>query len=599
MRRQDISRARGVVDLRDWTSLDVTGNNDSTGPFQAAVTQAVSSGFPISVPPGIIAVNQININNHGVTIRGAGRRLSRIKFVPTANGSAAFDVAYTNPATNQLNDFFISDLGIYSPDLTYSKAALRLTNCSKTTVERVDVWGPTFGSNHMRGSDSVGFHIKGREQLSVRSCRVYAAVPIYLDKNPSNVGGSYDTDSFNFHNIMLASNATAGGDLSTLVHALILIANTVRVSPLSFTGYQAWVAGLHGLYWDNPGGTAASAQIYIENMLSEQGVNSGAGWSVYINGGPSEGLGLGQLTMVNCQPETSRNGVKLARVGHLSIIGGRYGHTTKRLLEVEKGTSVSAIGWQTVATATEHAIRFPDGDYFRSAAIPNYGSTAYIPSTAFWLRNESSSSSAATTLTVAANAGDTVLTVDSIADSDFQNNAPIRVALNSGRWHVTTINGTPVSSQITLRTGIPAGEAASIGNQVVTNRVMSSSKDDFIIGDGGVMVRRIALYNGQTYRLPLNKGNTNVEQCILEVQAFDPVNNELAWGSYALTAAAIGTNGITLRNGSNAIVGSNTSAGQIGVYAETAALGADIRVKSSLTGEAKILIKATVIRTRY
>ena len=86
-----------------------------------------------------------------------------------------------------------------------------------------------------------------------------------------------------------------------------------------------------------------------------------------------------------------------------------------------------------------------------------------------------------TTLTAAASAGATTITVASI--TGFADGESIGVKLDSGKQHKTTVSGSPSGSTITLADAIPTGEAAAIGNKVVEAVLLAG------VTDSGVYAR--------------------------------------------------------------------------------------------------------------
>jgi hypothetical protein len=70
---RDVSVARGVVDLRDWAQLDLSGGNDSASILSSAIAQASAAGFTrVKVPTGDILVgSQVSLAS-GVHLAGDG-----------------------------------------------------------------------------------------------------------------------------------------------------------------------------------------------------------------------------------------------------------------------------------------------------------------------------------------------------------------------------------------------------------------------------------------------------------------------------------------------------------------------------------------------
>lgn len=84
-----------------------------------------------------------------------------------------------------------------------------------------------------------------------------------------------------------------------------------------------------------------------------------------------------------------------------------------------------------------------------------------------------------TTLTANASGGATTITVASIAN--FADTDVIAIRLDTGLDHVTTINGTPAGSTITLTDAIPgSGVVATSGNSVIEGVKLSGTNDEYV-----------------------------------------------------------------------------------------------------------------------
>ena len=99
----------------------------------------------------------------------------------------------------------------------------------------------------------------------------------------------------------------------------------------------------------------------------------------------------------------------------------------------------------------------------------------------FRTRQNDTSIDVSTALSVKAATLATVLTVDST--TNFSNGDTVSVMLDNGVQHVTTLNGAPAASTITLLKGLPS--AASVGNMVFDRSATSQQPTQSSFPKGG------------------------------------------------------------------------------------------------------------------
>jgi hypothetical protein len=265
------------INVLDYGAVGNGVAND-TAAIQAAINS--SAGFlAVYFPAGTYKItSQITISNDRVMLYGDGSA-SRILFNPTANAVCfLFDKGSTSSVQNT-----IRDLTFYSTDTTYTKTAIKLVDVSQCLVENVHTVFP-----HWFGSGSTFLHILGRDTSAVRGLNVFADKPIRVSPIPApHVALGIGIDHFHFSDCYLG-NVTSANPLVTFDDGVI-------VSNVTFDGYQAWVGGSHGLYWNAPAATGvASLNLSINNVRWEQAISGG--YVAYVAPGP----GIVDVSFTNC-----------------------------------------------------------------------------------------------------------------------------------------------------------------------------------------------------------------------------------------------------------------------------------------------------------
>ena len=293
------AKMRDVVSVKDFGAVGDGVTND-TAAIQAAINS--KSGFlGVYFPAGVYRVtSQITISTDRVMLYGDGSA-SRILFNPTANAVCfLFDKGSTSSVQNT-----IRDLTIYSTDTTYTKTAIKMVNVSQCVVENVQTIFP-----HWFGGGSIFLHILGRDSTGVRGLNVFADRPIRVSPIPApHVAANIGIDHFHFSDCYLG-NTTSSNPLITFDDGLFL-------SNVTFDGYQAWVGGSHGLYWDAPAAVGvASLNLSLNNVRWEQQLSGG--YLAYIAPQP----GIDDVSFTNCYSSSnavSAKGYYLRNVSQFAL----------------------------------------------------------------------------------------------------------------------------------------------------------------------------------------------------------------------------------------------------------------------------------------
>ena len=250
------------VNVLDYGAVGDGVAND-TAAIQAAINS--SNGFnAVYFPTGTYKItSQITISNDRVMLYGDGSA-SRILFNPTTNAVCfLFDKGSTSSVQNT-----IRDLTFYSTDTTYTKTAIKLVNVSQCLVENIHTIFP-----HWFGNGSIFLHILGRDSTAIRGLNVFADKPIKASPIPApHVAAGIGIDHFHFSDCYLGNTTSA--------NPLITFDDGVIISNVTFDGYQAWVGGSHGFYWNAPTPTQSSLNLSFNNVRWEQ-PNSG-GYVAYV-----------------------------------------------------------------------------------------------------------------------------------------------------------------------------------------------------------------------------------------------------------------------------------------------------------------------------
>jgi hypothetical protein len=271
-----------MIDGAPINVLDFGAVGDGVSDDTAAIQNAIDTGgsfCSVYFPSGTYKVtSQITVSDDRVTLFGNGAA-SRILFMPTSN---AVCFLFENGSSRSTQNS-IRDLAFFSNDTTYTKTAIKLVDVVQCTVSNVRTVFP-----HWFGSGSIFLHILGRDTSTVQQLAVSADKPIRISPIPApHVASGIGIDHFNFTDLYLLNVTSA--------NPLITIDDGVIVSNVTFDGYQAWVGGSHGLYYDAPSAAAAdSLNLALNNVRWEQAISGG--YLAYINHGP----GIVDVSFNNC-----------------------------------------------------------------------------------------------------------------------------------------------------------------------------------------------------------------------------------------------------------------------------------------------------------
>lgn len=220
-------------------------------------------GGVLVAPPGTFAMDAtFTVDLDRCYIRGQGRGVTYWNFNPAAGGVLFH---FKKPAGGEINQVGVVGCSFTSAN-TQNKTAILLEGARGSKVEDI---GSTLTS--WQGAGSIGLHTKGWDTLQASRLQILCARPILIDVNPYHA--SIHCDHFRFCDLECGSTLAAG--------KVIEIANGVNISNLTFDGYQAWLLGKYGLYWNDTNSTISSYALQISGLRSEQAQDA-TGHSIYL-----------------------------------------------------------------------------------------------------------------------------------------------------------------------------------------------------------------------------------------------------------------------------------------------------------------------------
>ena len=343
-----------TVSVKDFGAVG-DGAADDTAAIQAAI-DSKNGYLGVYFPAGTYKItSQITLAYDRYDLYGEAGA-TKILFTPTANAVCfVFDRTNQNSAQNTMRDFLF-----YSNDTTYTKTAIALYSITQCLFENIQTIYPHWSG----GAGSIFLRIYGRELSAFRGLDVFADKPIVISPipsayNPSGIG----CDHFHFSDCYLAAMGS---------YPIVTIETGTLVTQLTFDGYQAWIGGTYGLYWNDTTSTGVSEGIVLANIRWEQTADA-TKQAVYIN----HSYGVQGVTVRNSY-SGDRAGIYLRKVDN-ALIDTCYFVYPGEVLNIDsscRSVYINNCFWQTGTTSSITGQR---ALYARPTA---YGST---PSDAFYI----------------------------------------------------------------------------------------------------------------------------------------------------------------------------------------------------------------------
>lgn len=245
------------IDVR-WYGAKCDTSTDDTTAIRAAVDWP--GAHEVRIPRGLCrTTSEMVISQPRVNIRGEGKQVSRINFVPTVGGTAAFH--FTTGINAVLYQNSISDLTILSTNTTLQKFMILATDTSELRIENIATGpGVTGGAAiaPFTGASSIGIKLQGREFTIIRNATISADIPLWIDDNPNS---TIDVDHLHVQDFYGAAQGT---------NPVVYVSSGVNATDVTFDGYQGWITGARGIYWVDTTSVQLSHNIRFANVRYEQ-----------------------------------------------------------------------------------------------------------------------------------------------------------------------------------------------------------------------------------------------------------------------------------------------------------------------------------------
>lgn len=261
------------------------GSGDAGVAIQNAIDYKVGSTTVSFGPNAYNVVTPVTISKFSVSLIGQGDSTS-LNFMPissaamiTWNGSAIAGGIYYGRIMN---------MRINSANTTTVKTALNFVDVGDMDVSGL-VIGPSW-TDPTHGC--IGIQTGGRQCMSFRRLDIFADRPVVIAKDPN--AAQLSADHFHFTDLYLIANS------NPCVEALpdVVFSNT------TFDGYQAWVGGTYGFYYNGTTSPGRGFNLSFSNVRTEGGTSASA-YSFYIN---AVGGNFANVSVRNCAWDTARKG---------------------------------------------------------------------------------------------------------------------------------------------------------------------------------------------------------------------------------------------------------------------------------------------------
>jgi hypothetical protein len=347
------AKMREVVSVLDFGAVG-DGVTDDTAAIQAAINSFASGQGTIYFPKGTYLVTStITINKDRMNLIGEGLWVSNILFNPTSDDICIFigKGGEGNTDGGVIVECSIKGFRFTSSDLTNKKTALELKDIGECRFEDIAIGSTT----QWIGNGSIGVRVRGREATTFTNMIVQTNRPFVFAQNTNFP--SICLDHFNFHNIF---SACRGHNETVPVYneTNFFFEPGTNFSNVSFTGYQAWLRGRHGLYYDNSVTAAAGASysMNIQNVRWEgEFGDDDTGYAFYFSHGSTSFADA--ILIQNAYIGEIGNGYYFRRCAGVTLQNNIWNRATGEALNISSvlGNEFLQIincFWQTGATAS-------------------------------------------------------------------------------------------------------------------------------------------------------------------------------------------------------------------------------------------------------
>lgn len=278
-----------------------------SGDAGPAITTCINSiSGPVRVnfgPHQYNIITPVVISKDYVWLQGVGPG-SVLYYTPAGNNTTM--ITWSNPAiTTPVNFGRITDFEIVSPDHTFVKTAIKLIDIGDMEVSGLyfAIWSDTT-------FNSIGLQTNGRQTSSFHDLRIFTDRPIKLLANPHS---GLAADHFHFWNLYLSP-----ADIRPAIEATgILVTNS------TFDGFQAWVGGTYGFYYDGTAASGRGTNLSFYNVRCENNpaaVQDPTAYCLYLN----IAQGIGNVIIQGTKLDEGRQGIYARGILNLNIAGCYY-----------------------------------------------------------------------------------------------------------------------------------------------------------------------------------------------------------------------------------------------------------------------------------
>jgi hypothetical protein len=372
-----------------WFGADRSGVADSTARIQAAINVFTSGNGAIFFPPGIYKITStISIVQNRLHLYGAGVWATQILFNPTADDICFFFGKGGEGSTDDgiMVQNSIKGMNFFTNDQTHKKTAIEFKDCTLLEVDSIAVGA----SSQWSGNNSIGIRTRGRDSMSFGNLYLAADTPFSIARNTNFP--SLSLDQCNFNNIL----TSCAGFYTTppdYTRANFFFEPGANFSNVSFTGYQAWLNGKYGMYYDNStlAADGASYALNIENVRWEgtEGLED-TGYGFYFDqGSVSE---VTNISFKNIYMGEIGQGYYFRRFRDITLDSCVWLSNSRKALDIEKITGnerlqINNCFWQTGSTASIVDFTLINGVRGAVTAGILYSTALYSASTSAYRRD--------------------------------------------------------------------------------------------------------------------------------------------------------------------------------------------------------------------
>lgn len=393
---------------------------NSTNGIQFAISfLAQTGGGTIQLSGGMYGVSSVSITSDSIHVKGAGITTTVVLHKPTIASSCFIFSA----SSSILRNCSISDLSIYSQDITLNKIAINVGDVSVFNCKNIFVGCYPFdgsNGNMYRGTSGTGtaLYLGGRELGHVENFSAYANIP--LEIGPNINFPAISLDSWTFRNCFFYT--------SYATNACILFDNGVNISNITFDGAQNWIGGQDGLRWIDGTSVAESYGLAISGVKEEQVVDT---TGYFINIQHNTGL---KGFVLSDSTAGGRRGIKIRKVFNAKLSNYNHNQSNTEALNLDATAQTFQVEdcfWWGPSTTTISGL-----NRIYSQPIPTtVNGSSTIPSNALW-------STATGTINVGSVAADT-----DVAANTYNN---VRLTHPASTSTITIASGKTLTANNTL-----------------------------------------------------------------------------------------------------------------------------------------------------